>query len=133
VSTIYLSSALHDLNSGELITTELIETEAQAAVQNLKDAGLVTRVEMRTGDARSTLTDLDRPIDMLFLDGSNNLYLEILTTLEPQLHTRSVVAADLSHRGPYHLSYYDYVKRPENGFLSVDIPIDAGLVISTRK
>jgi predicted O-methyltransferase YrrM len=132
VSTIYLASALHDLDSGELITTELIETKAQAAVQNLHDAGLATRVQMRTGDARNTLNDLDRPIDMLFLDGSNDLYLDILTLLEPHLDARSVIAADLSHGDPHHVRYRDYVNQPENGYLSVDIPIEAGLVISTR-
>lgn len=132
VSTIYLAAALRDLGSGQLVTTELVETKAEAAVQNLVDAGLADRVEMRQGDALTTLADIDRPIDMLFLDGSNDLYLDVLTMLEPQLAPRAVIAADLSNGDPHHVLYRQFVTGSDNGLLSVEIPVDAGLVVSTR-
>ncbi len=132
-STIHLAAALDDLGSGRLITSELIYEKARAAVENLEAAGLAARVEMRQGDARETLGGIEGPIDMLFLDGSNDLYIEILQMLEPQLSTRAVVAADLSHGDPHHLRYREYITEPNGGYLSVEIPIDAGLVISTRQ
>ncbi len=69
---------------------------------------------------------------MLFLDGSNDMYVEIMRLLEPRLSTRAVIAADLSHGDPHHVRYRDYVSDPGNGYLSVEIPIDAGLAVSTR-
>lgn len=132
VSTIYLAAALDDLGAGRLITTELIGAKAQAAVENLERAGVAGRVEMRQGDARNTLGALDGQVDMLFLDGSNDLYLEVLDRLEPRLSPRAVVVADLSHGDPHHVRYREYVNDPASGYLSVEIPVDAGLVISTR-
>ena len=132
LSTRYLAAALKDLDSGELVSTELIETRAQAAAQNLADAGVASRVSIRPGDARETLANLNRLVDMLFLDGSNDLYLDILTQLEPQLGDHAVVAADLSYGDPHHDRYRDYVAAPDNGYLSVTIPIDAGLVVANR-
>lgn len=132
-STIYLAAALADLGSGRLITSELIHEKAGAAVENLRAAGLSGRVEMRQGDSRETLAGIETPIDMLFLDGSNDLYVEILRMVEPQLSSRAVVAADLSHGDPHHQRYREYVTEPDGGYLSVEIPIGAGLVISTRQ
>jgi predicted O-methyltransferase YrrM len=69
---------------------------------------------------------------MLFLDGSNDLYIEVLRMLESHLSVRAVVVADLSHGDPHHDQYRDYVG-PGSAFVSVEIPIDAGLLISTRR
>ena len=80
-----------------------------------------------------TLADIDQPIEMLFLDGSNDLYIEVLQQLDPQLPAGSVIVADLSHGDPHHAHYREHVADAHHGFLSVEIPIDAGLVISTRR
>ncbi len=69
---------------------------------------------------------------MLILDGSNDMYVEIMQMLEPRLSARAVIAADVSHGDPHHVRYRDYVSGPRNGYLSVEIPLDAGLVVSTR-
>ena len=133
VSTIYLAAALADLGDGQLITTELIEAKATAVSENLARAGLKDPVEVRQGDARVTLAGIDRPIDMLFLDGSNDLYVEVLRQLDSRLSAGSIIVADLSHGDPHHVRYREHVTDARNGFLSVEIPIDAGLVISTRR
>jgi len=132
-STIYLAAALADLGSGRLITTELISAKAQAAVENLRAAGLESRVEMRVGDAVQTLQSIEGTIDMLFLDGSNDLYVEVLAMLEGQLSSDAVVTADLSQGDPHHKRYREYVTRKDSGFLSVELPVDAGLVLSVRR
>ena len=70
---------------------------------------------------------------MLLLDGSNDLYVAILQLLVPQLSADALIAADLSHGDPHHLRFHDDVRDPDRGDLSVEIPIDAGLVVATRR
>jgi predicted O-methyltransferase YrrM len=72
VSTVYLAAAVRDCGGGSLLTTELRSSKAEIARRNLADAGLAELVELRVGDARQTLTDLDGPVDLLFLDGRND-------------------------------------------------------------
>jgi predicted O-methyltransferase YrrM len=133
VSTIYLAAGLKDLGRGHLIATELIERKAKAAVENLEAAGMAGIAEVRRGDARETLSDLNEKIDFLFLDGSNDLYVAILEMLEPRLSTEAVIVADLSYGDLHHDHYRTYVGNGARGYTSVEIPIDAGLVISTLR
>jgi predicted O-methyltransferase YrrM len=56
-----------------VITTELEPGKVAAAERNLAEAGLDDLVEMRVGDALTTLQDVPE-VDLLFLDGWNNLY-----------------------------------------------------------
>lgn len=76
-STIYLASALRDLGAGSIITTELLTEKAQQAASNLQRAGLNKLVEIRVGDALESLADLAVEVGLLFLDGSNDLYLPV--------------------------------------------------------
>ncbi len=132
-STIYLASAVQDLGFGAIITTELIQDKAQGAAENLAAAGLDHLVEIRHGDAQTTLRELPDDIDLLLLDGSNDLYLPVLSMLEPRLAPHAPVIADLSHGDPHHARYRDYVTDSESGYLTVEIPVDAGLVVATRQ
>jgi predicted O-methyltransferase YrrM len=131
-STIYLASALRDLGAGSIITTELLSEKAQQASSNLAAAGLGDLVDIRVGDALESLADLDVGVDLLFLDGSNDLYLPVLELVEPCLSPRALVIADMSHGDPPHNRYRDYVTDPARPYVTTEIPLDAGLVISTR-
>lgn len=131
VSTIYLAAGLRDLGGGSLITTELSPDKARVAERNLADAGLADLVEIRVGDALETLDELPGPVELLFLDGWNDLYLDVLELLEPRLATEAVVLADLSPDDPNLDRYCEYVLAPEHGYLSVNVPLDAGLVVSS--
>jgi predicted O-methyltransferase YrrM len=133
VSTIYLAAALADCGGGSLITTELRPSKAEIARRNLTDAGLADLVELRLGDARRTLTDLrGRPVDLLFLDGRNDLYLPVLRLLEPHLAPNGLVAADLNADDPDLDSYLEYVRDPDRGYYSICVALDAGLELSVR-
>ena len=132
-STIYLASALRDLGAGSMLTTELLAEKARHAGDHLAAAGLGDLVELRAGDALATLADLDADVDLLFLDGSNDLYLAVLELLEPCLSARGLVIADISHGDPHHARYREYVNCPESGYLTTEIPIGAGLLISARR
>jgi predicted O-methyltransferase YrrM len=131
-STIYLASALRDLGAGSIITTELLDQKAQRASSNLALAGLGGLVEIRVGAALDSLANLDADVDLVFLDGSNDLYLPVLELVEPRLSPGALVIADMSHDDPHHERYRDHVNDPARGYLTTEIPLDAGLVISTR-
>lgn len=103
ISTIYLASALDDLRAGLVLTTELVASKAQRTEIMLQRAGLGAHVEVRAGDALQTLGEIPAPVDLLFLDGANHLYLDVLKLIRP-------------HLSPH---------------ISMQIALDAGLVIST--
>ncbi|MEM6878255.1 MAG: class I SAM-dependent methyltransferase [Bacteroidota bacterium] len=93
ISTIYLADAVRH-TGGRVITTELLPSKAEKALQNLKDAGLNDYVEIRVGDAMQTLEDYTSQIDFLLLDGWKDLYLPLFQLLERQFHTSTLVYAD---------------------------------------
>ena len=93
ISTIYLADAVRQ-TGGKVITTELLESKAQTAIQNIKDAGLSDYVEVKVGDAMKTLKTFSKPIDFLFLDGWKDLYLPLFQLLEPQFHKGTLIYAD---------------------------------------
>lgn len=126
-STIYLASALRDIGAGALITTELLPEKAARASTNLANAGLGHLVEIRVGDALDSLSAIDSEIELLFLDGSNDLYLPVLELLEPHLLPGALVVADMSPGDPHHVHYRQHV---QNRYPTVELPLDAGLVVS---
>ena len=80
-STIWLARALPD--DGRLITLELNPKNADVARRNLARAGLVGKVEIRTGAALETLPKIEAeglgPFDFVFIDAdktNNAAYLE---------------------------------------------------------
>lgn len=93
ISTIYLADAVRQ-TGGKVITTELLESKATKAKQNISNAGLSDFVEIRIGDAMETLKGFSEPIDFLFLDGWKDLYLPLFQLLEPQFHAGTVIYAD---------------------------------------
>jgi predicted O-methyltransferase YrrM len=132
LSTVYLAAALRDSGGGALITTERHPAKAETAARNLRDAGLNDLVEVRVGDALQTLGPIAESVDLLFLDGSNDLYLQVLKLVEPHLCRNALVVADLSADDPDLLPYLDYVRGGDNGYVSVEVPLAAGVELSVR-
>ena len=130
-STIHLAAAIQDLGAGEVISSEMEPGKARVARRNLAEAGLDGVVELREGDALDTLRDV-HAVDLLFLDGWNNLYLSVLDLLEPALSPAALVIADLSTDDPEQVPYCERMHDPGSGYLSVDVPLDAGVVVSIR-
>ncbi|HET6864662.1 MAG TPA: class I SAM-dependent methyltransferase [Solirubrobacteraceae bacterium] len=130
-STIHLAAAARDLGGARVITTEQEPDKARLARQHLAEAGLDDLVDLREGDALSTLADVTA-VDVLFLDGWNNLYLAVLDLLEPRLSTGALVIADLSAGDPEQDSYRARMHDQASGYASVDVPLDAGVVVSVR-
>lgn len=106
--------------------------KAHAATANLARAGLADLVEVRVGDALQTLARLGEPVDLLVLDGWNELYLPVLELLTPHLAAGALVLADLSADDPDLASYLARVRDPDGDWTSLTVPFDAGVEISTR-
>ena len=135
ISTIHLACALRDGGGGQVISTELEPTKAQRARGNLAAAGLADLVDVRVGDALDTLREgIDGDVDLVLLDGAFSLYLPVLKLVEPHLRDGAVVISDNAmEQAP---GYLDYVRNPQNGYLSLALPFEAGrgneLTVVTR-
>jgi predicted O-methyltransferase YrrM/ketosteroid isomerase-like protein len=133
ISTIYLAAAIRDGgDTGEVITTELLPEKISAARDNLVEAGLGDLVQWREGDALETLRQLPEGVDLLFLDGRNDLYLSVLELVEPKLAPAALLVADLNTEDPDLHAFLDYVRDPDNGYSSVEIPLADGVEVSVR-
>ena len=133
ISTIYFAAALRDNGGGRVIGSELEASKVAKANEHLAEAGLGDYVEIRAGDARQTLKDTGGAIDLLFLDGWKELYLELLHLTSASLRPGAVVLADDTDLFPEHLaSYLEFVRNPKNGFVSVYLPLGDGIEYSVK-
>lgn len=132
LSAIHIASALRDNGVGKLISTELNATKALRAFDHIRQAGLSDLVEIRQGDAFETLSDVSE-IGFVLLDGWKGLYFPMLQKLEPSIKPGSLIIADDLKIMPEMIQpYLDYVRAPENGYTSVELPLDDGLELSLR-
>ena len=114
ISTIYLADAVRQ-TGGKVITTELLESKAKRAQQNIREAGLDDYVDIWLGDAMQTLRGYSEKIDFLFLDGWKDLYLPLFKMLEPQFHSGTLIYADnMDMEGTR--PYADFILEKENSY-----------------
>ena len=93
ISTLYLAQGALETN-GHIITTELIKSKAEKAIENFKSAGVGDLIDVRIGDAMETLKNHTQPIDFLLLDGWKDLYLPIFKMLEPNFTNKTFIYVD---------------------------------------
>lgn len=100
-STIHLARALPD--EGVLISLELNEAHAEVARENIAQAGLGEKVEVRVGDARTLLAEMVEeetgPFDLTFIDADKEDYLEYLEWSLRISRPGSLILADNAIRG----------------------------------
>ena len=100
-STIHLARALPE--DGFLVSLELDESYAELARENLAEAGLEDRVEVRVGDARELLADMvenaEGPFDLTFIDADKESYPEYLEWDLRLSRPGSLILADNTIRG----------------------------------
>ncbi len=126
ISTIYLADAVRQ-TGGKVTTTELLESKAKRALQNIKEADLEDYVEIKIGDALETLKAYPKPIDFLFLDGWKDLYLPLFQMLEPQLHQGTLIYADnMDMQGTK--PYADYLWKNKKAYSSQMIHQGKGML-----
>jgi predicted O-methyltransferase YrrM len=133
LSTIYLAAALRDNGGGKLITYEMEPTKSKRAQHHLAAAGLADLVEFQIGDALELLgRAVPAPVDFLLLDGAKQLYYDVLKLVEPHLQTGAMIAADNVNARSMTNQFTDYIRHMENGYISVDMPIEDGIELSVR-
>jgi len=100
-STIYLARALPE--GGSLVSLELDERHAEVACENVAEAGLEDKVEVRVGDAKALLArmveDGEGPFDLTFIDADKGGYPDYLEWSLRLSRPGSLILADNAIRG----------------------------------
>jgi predicted O-methyltransferase YrrM len=134
VSTLYLAAAVRDNVStgggdGVVIGTEYEANKVAAACAHFEQAGLSRFVDLREGDLRQTLQEIDGPVDFMLMDIWITMARPALELVTPHLRPGAIVIAD--NTGQYRAEYADYFAFLEaNGFRTMTLPFDGGLEMS---
>jgi len=141
VSTIYLAAAVRDNLRGQagasagavVIGTEHEAEKAALARGHFAEAGLSELVDLRVGDLRDTLVNVDGPIDFMLIDIWTPISRPALSLIAPRLRPGAVVIADntLQFREAYD-DYFAFVHDPRNGLRTMTLPFDGGLEFTVR-
>jgi predicted O-methyltransferase YrrM len=134
ISTLHLAAAVRDNGIGRVITTEMSAAKVAAARRTFAETGLDDVVTVLEGDALETLPGYlgaDGSVDFLLLDGWKDLYLPVLSKLEPRLAPGTLVLADDTEFDSVQ-PYLRHVREPGNGYQGVAFPIEDGMEISCR-
>jgi predicted O-methyltransferase YrrM len=127
ISTLHLAAALRDNGGGRLITSEFEPSKAARARDNLSAGGVLDLVDIREGDALTTLeSNLPETIDLVLLDGAKALYPDILDLLEDRLRPGAIVVADNADDSP---DYLARVRKPGSGYMSTAFAEDVELSV----
>lgn len=122
ISAVHLAAAVRDNGSGRVVTTELSATKIAAARQTFAETRLDDVITILEGDALSTLTELDGPVDFVLLDGWKDLYLPVIELLEARLSPGVLVVADNANSADTQ-PYLDRVRNPDNGYVSFNFAV----------
>jgi len=91
-SGIWLAGALPP--DGTLLTMEIDAARAREAKANFAQAGLANRVNVIVGDAKLMLAKVSGPFDLVFQDGSKQLYTPLLDRLVSLLRPGGLLVTD---------------------------------------
>ena len=129
-SSIWLAAGVRNLG-GRLLSLERDPVKADAWRRNVEEAGLEEWAELREGDAFEQLPRIDGVFDIVFLDAEKEDYEELFGLAREKLEPGALVVADnvLSHPDP--LAGYSAARQADPTLLSVTVPLDRGLELST--
>jgi predicted O-methyltransferase YrrM len=116
---------VRDNGTGRVVTTELSAAKVATAKQTFADTGLDDLITVLEGDALSTLTAVDGPVQFVLLDGWKELYLPVIKLLEPKLSSGALVVADNTSMDDTK-PYLEHVRDPGSGYVSVNFPVRDG-------
>jgi caffeoyl-CoA O-methyltransferase len=78
---------------GKLTTHEINPQRAKIAEDNFKTAGVDHLITVVVGDAHETITRIDEPIDIIFLDANPGGYIDYIEKLLPKLRPGGLLIA----------------------------------------
>jgi predicted O-methyltransferase YrrM len=128
-STIWLGAAAR-LAGGHVTSLERDELKLGASTRNISEAGLAEWVEVVPGNAFDTIPVLGGPFDVVFLDAWKDDYEALFALVRPLLGPGATIVADnvASHAS---LAAYSAARQADRALVSVTVPIDNGLEVST--
>jgi predicted O-methyltransferase YrrM len=145
VSTLFLAAAVRDNRRQELqrlndhghssvvIGTESEPEKAKMARGHFAEAGLADLIDLREGDLRETLVDIEGPVDFMLIDIWTPMARPALSLIAPHLREGAVVICDntLQFREAYG-EYFDFVQDPRSGLRTMTLPFEGGLEFTVR-
>jgi predicted O-methyltransferase YrrM len=138
VSTLYLAAAVRDNirateGEGKVIGTEYEPSKARAARAHFAEAGLSDFIELREGDLRQTLKQLEGPIDFVLVDIWNFVARPALELVAPSLRPGAIVIGDNTERSRREYApYLAFLNDPANRFRTMTLPFEGGLEMSVH-
>jgi len=138
VSTIYLACAVRDNcraggSRGVVIGTEHEPTKAAAARRHFAEGGVSDWIDLREGDLRETLKNVEAPVDFMLIDIWIPMALPALRLAAPRMRTGAVVLCDNTIQfARQYAEYLGYVRDPGSGFRTLTLPMKGGLEMSVR-
>ena len=135
VSTVYLAAALRANlaggGEGVVIGTEHEPEKAAAARALFAQTGLAPLIDLREGDLRETLNDLQGPIDFVLMDIWIPMVIPAIERVAPHMRPGAVIIADntaqvFNDYGPY----FQYLAA--HGFSTLTLPFEGGLEMSVK-
>jgi len=125
-SGLWIARELKTAGHGKLITIEIDEDRAKQAKNNFEKAGLADVVEVRVGDARKLVREIDGPVDFLFIDCNFSNYGPCFAGIEDKLEVGALVVADNVGVGASSMKdYLDVVRRKYQSrteWFDIDLP-----------
>src|SRR5262245_2138818 len=152
VSTLFLAAAVRDNLQQEarvpsgfgqkfesddshpvVIGTESEPEKARIARGHFAEAGLADFIDLRDGDLRDTLVDVEGPVDFMLIDIWTPMARPALALVAPRLRDGAVVVCDntLQFREAYR-EYFDFVRDRRNGLRTMTLPFEGGLEFTVR-
>jgi predicted O-methyltransferase YrrM len=139
VSTLYLAAAVRDnlraagSGDGVVIGTEYEPKKARAAHANFNEAGLGRFIDLREGDLRKTLRQIDDPVDFILVDIWIPMSRPALELVAPHLRPGAIAMCDNTeqHRAAY-ADYFAFINDPAQRFRTMTLPFSGGLEMSVR-
>ncbi|WP_263588054.1 O-methyltransferase [Sphingopyxis sp. GC21] len=131
-STLWLARAAAEVDA-RIVSVDVAAQKQDYAREQLREAGLESVVEFRTGDAVELVSRLDFAVDLALLDIWKELYIPCFETLRPKLSQDSIVVADnmlepVAHRESAE-KYQKHV-RALKGVSSIALPLGQGLEVT---
>jgi len=130
-STIWLAWSLAPVG-GQIISIDRNPDKHSLARENLRRAELLSRVELRTGDAVEIVRHLSGPFDLVFLDADRRMFPEVMQNLLPKLAPKALVIADNVHSHPEDIAEYLKLISSLADFQHTIVPVGKGLSIAYR-
>jgi predicted O-methyltransferase YrrM len=132
-SAIWIATALQETAGAPLVSIEHDPAKAAQARENLKEAGLAERVEVREGDATALCASLEGPFDCVFFDADRVSAPAQLAALAGKLSADALLLADNALSHPDEIAGYLAAVEATGEYDTLTLAVGKGLHIAQRR